>query len=76
MATDPKAKDKQDSGAPAGAEPPGSGPAPDQRRNRGRGGATGGKTRDDEQRREVADGDTSGGSPMDPQDEAFLKKSE
>ncbi|MDB5865541.1 MAG: hypothetical protein JWO70_3347 [Betaproteobacteria bacterium] len=76
MATDPKANDKQDSGAPAGAEPPGSGPAPDQRRNRGRDSARGGKTGGDEQRREVADGDTSGGSPMDPQDEAFLKKSE
>jgi hypothetical protein len=74
MADDPKAKDPQDSGTPSGSQPPeGSVPTPDQRRNRGSGA---GKTSGDEQRREVAEGGTGGGSPMDPQDEAFLKKSE
>jgi hypothetical protein len=57
------------SGPPEGAIP-----APDQRRNRG--GEPGGKTSADEQRRTVAESDTSGGSPMDPQDEEFLKKSQ
>jgi hypothetical protein len=74
MSDDPKAKDPQNSGTRGGSQPPaGSVPAPEQRRNRGSGA---GKTGGDEQRREVAEGGTSGGSPMDPQDEAFLKKSE
>jgi hypothetical protein len=74
MADDPKAKDSQDSGTRGGSQPPeGSVPTPDQRRNRGSGAD---KTSGDEQRRDVAEGGTSGGSPMDPEDEAFLKKSE
>jgi hypothetical protein len=63
-------KNHGDSGPPEGAIP-----AADQRRNRG-GSSLGGKTPGDEQRRTVAESDTSGGSPMDPADQEFLKKSD
>jgi hypothetical protein len=63
-------KDSRDRTKPDAPE--GAMPANDQRRFRGD--TAGGKSAADEARRDLAEGDTSGDAPMDPEDESFLNK--